>query len=236
MKLVLFVLILLAEGFYPTVSAQSSESLVIDSALISGMKYRMVGPYRGGRSTAVAGYPKDPFTFLMGSTGGGVWKSDDAGGSWTNITDAHFGGPIGAIAIAPSDPNTLFVGTGSACPRGNISAGHGIYKSNDNGKSWKFSGLPETGQIGKIIIHPNDADLLYVAALGHIFGPNEERGVFRSKDGGETWEHILAISDTTGAVSLSMNPDNPREIYAGIVAGRKKTMDHDQREYRWRYL
>jgi photosystem II stability/assembly factor-like uncharacterized protein len=221
-KLLLSFLILITLSIDESLYSQSFEKLTVDTTFLDGMKYRMVGPYRGGRSTAVAGYPNDPFTFLMGGTGGGVWKSNDAGGSWTNITDEYFGGGIGAITIAPSDPNIIFVGTGSADPRGNISAGRGIYKSDDNGKSWKFSGLPEAGQIGKIRIHPHNPDLIYVAALGHIFGPNQERGVYRSKDGGETWDRILTISDTTGAVSLSMNPKNPREIYAGMWRAERK--------------
>jgi len=194
----------------------------IDTSLYKGLTYRMVGPFRGGRSTAVAGYPDRPHEFLMGGTGGGVWRTDDAGGSWHNISDGYFGGSIGAIAISEANPNVIYVGTGSADPRGNTSAGRGVYKSNDGGKTWHFSGLPEAGQIGKIRVHPGDENLVYVAALGHMFGPNPERGVYRSKDGGKNWEAILQISDTTGAISLAMNPRNPNEIYAGMWRAERK--------------
>lgn len=194
----------------------------IDTSLYEGLTYRTVGPFRGGRSTAVAGYPDRPHEFLMGVTGGGVWRTDDAGGSWHPISDGHFGGSIGAIAIAEANPNVIYVGTGSADPRGNTSAGHGVYKSNDGGKTWHFSGLPEAGQIGKIRVHPKDENRVYVAALGHMFGPNPERGVYRSKDGGENWEAVLQLSDTTGAISLAMNPRNPNEIYAGMWRAERK--------------
>lgn len=202
--------------------AQRAANITVDTSLYNGLKYRMVGPYRGGRSTAAAGFPDGPFRFLMGTTGGGVWQTDDAGSSWNNISDGFFGGSIGAVAIADSDPNVIYAGTGSADPRGNTSAGHGVYKSTDGGKTWSFIGLPEAGQIGKIRVHPNNPDLVYVAALGHIFGPNPERGVYRSKDGGKNWEQILAISNKTGAVSLAMNAKNPREIYAGMWTAERK--------------
>lgn len=182
----------------------------------------MVGPFRGGRSTAVAGYPDRVHTFLMGGTGGGVWRTDDAGGSWHNISDGYFGGSIGAIAIAEANPNVIYVGTGSADPRGNTSHGRGMYKSTDGGKTWFHTGLPEVGQIGKIRVHPEDENLVFAAALGHIFGPNDERGVYRSQDGGDTWEAVLQLSDTTGAISLVMNPQNPQEMYAGMWRAERK--------------
>ncbi|MFH1964164.1 MAG: hypothetical protein ABIJ42_01350 [Acidobacteriota bacterium] len=139
--------------------------------------------------TAVEGTASSPFTFYMGSTGGGVWKTENAGETWENISDGFFkAGSIGSVEVADSDPNVIYVGTGSDAPRGNISAGIGVYKSTDRGKTWKHSGLRHGGQIGKIIAHPNNPDLVYAAVLGNIFGPNEERGVFRSKNGGETWE------------------------------------------------
>ncbi len=205
-----------------SVFAQSRQDMAYDTAMVGGLKYRNVGPFRGGRSTAVAGYTNNPFTFLMGTTGGGIWKTTDSGNTWNNISDAYFGGSIGAVAIAESDPSVIYVGTGSACIRGNTSGGHGLYKSYDGGKSWAFIGLPEAGQVGEIIVHPKNADLVYVAALGHAFGANEERGVFRSNDGGKTWEHVLALSDTTGAVALTLNPHNPREIYAGMWRAERK--------------
>ncbi len=203
-------------------NSQRDANMVFDTSLYAGMKYRNVGPFRGGRSTAVAGYADRPFEFLMGTTGGGVWQTDDAGSNWDNITDGYFGGSIGAVAVADSDPSIIYVGGGSADPRGNTSAGRGVYKSMDGGKTWAFSGLREAGQIGKIRVHPKDANLVYVAALGHVFGANKERGIFRSKDGGQNWEHVLYLSDETGAVSIAMNPSNPREIYAGMWRAERK--------------
>ncbi|MFN7117956.1 MAG: WD40/YVTN/BNR-like repeat-containing protein [Saprospiraceae bacterium] len=195
----------------------------VNPDLFSGMQYRNVGPTRGGRATVVAGIPSQMFTFLMGSTGGGVWKTDDAGNTWKNISDGQIeAGSIGAIAVAPSDESTIYVGTGSACPRGNISQGVGMYKSIDGGKKWQHIGLPKAGLIGKIEVHPSNPDLVYVAVLGQIFGPNKERGVYRSKDGGKNWEAVLQVSDTTGAIDLSMNPKNPREIYAAMWRAERK--------------
>jgi photosystem II stability/assembly factor-like uncharacterized protein len=195
----------------------------IDTVLYGGMRYRMVGPFRGGRSTAVTGIASKPHVYYMGTTGGGVWKTDDAGGHWTNLTDKYLDvGNIGALDVADSDPNVIYVGTGSACIRGNISVGRGVWKSTDAGASWRFIGLPESGAIGKIVIHPTDPNLVYVAALGHPFGKNPERGVYRSRDGGLTWDHVLRLSDSTGAVSLAMNPANPREIYAGMWRAERK--------------
>ena len=217
-----FLLLLSLTFFADSADAQTDANMVFDTSLYSGMSFRNVGPYRGGRSTAVVGYPNRPFQFLMGTTGGGVWQSDDAGGTWNNITDGYFGGSIGAIAIADADPTIIYVGAGSADPRGNTSAGRGVYKSMDGGKTWAFSGLREAGQIGKIRVHPKDPNLVYVAALGHIFGSNKERGIFRSEDGGQNWEHVLYLSDETGGVSLTMNPSNPREIYAGMWRAERK--------------
>lgn len=202
--------------------AQTNPNFTIDTSLYSGLKYRMAGPFRGGRSTAVAGFLDNPFHFMMGSSGGGVWQTDDAGTNWKNISDGSFGGSIGAVAIAEADPNVIYVGTGSADPRGNTSTGRGVYKSDNGGKTWSFVGLPDAGQIGKIRVHPKDPNLVYVAALGHLFGANKDRGVYRSKNGGETWEAVLQVGDSTGAVSLAMNPNNPREIYAGMWRAERK--------------
>lgn len=201
----------------------TSESSSISPELFGGMEYRSVGPTRGGRSTAVEGIPHQPFTFFMGSTGGGVWKTTDAGTSWENLSDGQIdAGTIGSIKVAPSDMNVIYVGTGSACPRGNVSPGIGLYKTTDGGKNWKFSGLPKVGQIGAIEVHPDNPNLVYVAALGQIFGPNPERGVYRTKDGGTNWELMLSVSDSTGAVDLAMNPHNPREIYASMWRAERK--------------
>lgn len=193
-----------------------------DSALFGSLTYRMIGPFRGGRSTAVAGIAGEPFTFLQGGTGGGVWKTDDAGTSWKNITDGFFGGSIGAIDIADSDPNVIYVGTGSADIRGNSSQGRGVWKSLDAGRTWRFIGLPESGAIRRVVVHPANPDLVFVTALGHMFGKNRERGVYRSKDGGATWEQVLFLNDSTGASDLSMDPRNPRVLYAGMWRAERK--------------
>ena len=193
-----------------------------DTTLYNGLKWRLAGPFRGGRSTAVTGIPKEPHSFLMGTTGGGVWKTDDAGMNWRNISDGSFGGSIGAVTVAPSDANVIYVGTGSACIRGNVSTGRGAWRSTDAGKSWQFIGLPEAGAIGDIVVHPTNPDWVYVAALGHPFGKNRERGVYRSKDGGKTWDHPLFLSDSTGVVDLAMHPTNPRILFAAAWRAERK--------------
>lgn len=203
--------------------AQNDANTVYDPSLYEAMKYRMIGPHRGGRVTAVTGVPTDENTFLMGSTGGGVWQTTDAGESWTNLTDGHLeAASIGAVDVAPSDPNVIYVGTGSACPRGNVSIGAGMYRSTDGGDTWTHIGLDNAGLIGRVVTHPDDADRVYAAVLGNIFGPSPERGVYRSTDGGDTWEKVLFVSDSTGAVDLAMNPENPREIYAATWQAERK--------------
>jgi photosystem II stability/assembly factor-like uncharacterized protein len=202
--------------------AAQSPAPSLDTALLGSMKYRLIGPYRGGRSTAVAGVAGAPFLFYAGSTGGGVWRTEDAGQSWQPIADKFFGGSIGSIDVADSDPNVIYVGTGSQDIRGNTSTGRGMWKSTDAGKTWSFSGLRETGAIGRTVVHPTNPDLVYAAALGHPFGRNRERGIFRSRDGGATWQHILALNDSTGASELVMHPTNPRILYAGMWRAERK--------------
>ena len=198
-------------------------SLTVDTALFAGLQYRSVGPSRGGRATAVAGVRQHPFRFYMGASGGGVWQTNDAGVTWQNISDGQIAaGSIGAIAVAPSDANVVYVGTGSACPRGNVSAGVGLYRSTDGGRTWQFSGLPHAGQIGRIVVHPANPDLVYVAVLGNIFGPNPERGVYRSADGGRSWQQVLFVSDSTGAIDLAMDSHNPRVLYAAMWRAQRK--------------
>lgn len=202
---------------------EAQDSPPVAQSQLEAFEYRLIGPYRGGRVTAVEGVPDKPFTFYMGSTGGGVWETKDAGENWSNISDGFFeAGSIGSISVAPSDPNVIYVGTGSDAPRGNISAGVGMFKSTDAGKSWKHIGLREGGQIGEIQVHPENPDLVYAAVLGNIFGPNAQRGVFRSTDGGASWEKILFVSDSTGAVDIEMDPTNPRILYAGFWRAERK--------------
>jgi photosystem II stability/assembly factor-like uncharacterized protein len=202
---------------------EDEANITVSPSLIQGLKYRSVGFSRGGRSTAVAGVVDQPQVYYKGTSGGGGWKTTDAGINWTNVSDGFFGvGSIGAIAVATSDPNVIYVGTGSACPRGNISVGDGMYKSTDAGKTWKHIGLRQAGQIGEVRVHPENPDLVYVAALGHIFGPNEERGIFRTTDGGETWEKVLYISERVGFVDLAMDATNPRVLYASAWRAERK--------------
>ncbi|HEX5886090.1 MAG TPA: hypothetical protein VFY67_16225, partial [Pyrinomonadaceae bacterium] len=180
--------------------------------------YRSIGPYRGGRSAAVAGVPSQPNVYYYGATGGGVWKTTDGGINWDSVSDGSvFGtGSVGAIGISDSDPNVVYVGMGESPIRGNVSHGDGVYKSNDAGKTWKHIGLEDTRQIPRIRVHPKNPDLVYVAALGHVWGPNEQRGVFRSKDGGKTWEKVLSRGNKAGAIDLILDPGNPNTIYAGF--------------------
>lgn len=189
--------------------------------LFSSMAWREVGPYRGGRSAAVTGLPGDRNTYYFGSCGGGVWKTTDAGLSWKNVSDGTFGGSIGAVAVSEWDPNVVYVGTGEVTVRGNVSEGDGMWKSTDAGKTWEHVGLPESRHITRIRIHPKNPDLVYAAVLGHLFGPNPERGVYRSKDGGGSWERILFANDDAGAVDLMMDPKNPRVLYASTWRVRR---------------
>src|SRR5690242_8193485 len=182
-------------------SIASAQSAPIDPALLKGLRYRMIGPARGGRVTTVTGVPQQPLTFYMGSTGGGVWKTTNAGISWTNISDGYFAAAsMGSIDVSDSDPNVIYAGTGSDGIRSNVSIGKGIYKSIDAGKTWSFVGLPNAGQIGSVIIHPSNPDIVLAAAFGNPFKPNPERGVYRTRDGGRTWERTLYVSDSTGAI------------------------------------
>jgi hypothetical protein len=179
-----------------------------------GMKWRLVGPFRGGRSAAVTGVPGQRNLYYMGTAGGGVWKTEDGGQTWSCISDGYYGGSIGAVSVSESDPNVIYVGEGEQTVRGNVSSGWGMWKSTDAGKTWNHIGLRNTEHISRVRIHPENPDLLYVAAMGNLWKPNPERGVFRSKDGGNTWEKILFVSNEAGAVDLILDPNNPRIIYA----------------------
>ncbi|MCB0641383.1 MAG: glycosyl hydrolase, partial [Phaeodactylibacter sp.] len=182
------------------------------------LQWRNIGPFRGGRSNAVTGVPGDPLTYFFGSTGGGLWKTTDGGLNWANCSDGFFQtGSVGAIAVAPSDPNVLYVGMGEHAVRGVMtSAGDGIYKSTDGGRTWKQSGLPASRHISAIRIHPTNPDLVYVAVQGALYGPSTDRGVYRSTDGGQNWMRVHFVDDHTGAADLSMDPNNPRILYAGM--------------------
>src|SRR5260370_13846382 len=195
----------------------------VNQALWSGLKYRMIGPERGGRVTRVTGVPSQPYTFYMGSTGGGVWKTTDAGHTWVNVSDGQIPlGSMGAIEVSLSDPNIVYAGTGSSKIRSNVSIGRGIYKSTDAGKTWTFAGLRDAGQISTVRIQPTNPEIVSVAALGNPFIPSKERGVHRTNDGGKTWKLVLFVSDTCGAADLELQPGKPNVIVASMCHGQRK--------------
>ena len=178
------------------------------------LKYRSLGPHRGGRSAAVTGVPGNPNLFYFGATGGGVWKTEDGGQSYENISDGYFGGSIGSVAVSKSDQNVIYVGGGEVTLRGNVSSGYGIWKSVDAGKTWNFSGLPKSRHVPRIVIDPNNHNIVYAAVLGNIYKPTSDRGVYKSKDGGKTWKKVLFSNNHSGAVELVMDPSNSRTLYA----------------------
>ncbi len=182
--------------------------------LYNGMAWRSIGPYRGGRSATVTGVPGKPNLYYFGSTGGGVWRTKDGGSSWENISDKFFGGSIGAVAVSEADPNVIYVGEGEKTVRGNVSSGFGMWKSEDAGLTWKHIGLKDSKHISRVRIHPKNPDLVYAAAMGNIYAPNDMRGVYRSKDGGKNWERVLFVNNEVGVVDLTIDPVNPRNLYA----------------------
>jgi photosystem II stability/assembly factor-like uncharacterized protein len=219
------VLIGASAAFYAVLALRifAAEGAAYSPTLWSGMKYRMIGPNRGGRVTAVTGVPSEPYTFYMGSTGGGVWKTTDAGHSWQNISDAYFTvASIGAVEVSLSNPNVVYVGTGSSKIRSNVSIGRGMYKSVDAGKTWTWIGLRDVGQIATVRVDPANPDTVYVAALGNPFAANPERGVYRTKDGGKTWKKILYLSDMLGAADLELQPGHPDVLFACMWRGERK--------------
>ena len=192
-----------------------SSSLYSQSEKVyDALEYRLIGPFRGGRSAAVTGVPNKPNLFYFGATGGGVWKTIDGGRTWENISDGFFGGSVGSISVSKSDPNVIYVGGGEKTVRGNVSSGYGMWKSVDAGKTWKSVGLEKSRHIPRIVIHPKDHNILYAAVLGNIYKPTEERGVYKSIDGGKTWKKVLFANKDAGAVDLTLDPNNPRILYA----------------------
>ncbi len=186
----------------------------VPSELLDTLDWRLVGPFRGGRVAAVCGVPGQRDTYYMGACGGGVWKTTDAGKTWANISDGTFGGSIGAVAVAPSDANIVYVGTGEKTWRGNVSSGDGMWKSTDAGKTWNFAGLPDSRHVSRVRVHPQNPELVYAAVMGHLSGPNDERGVYRSKDGGASWQRVHFVNAHAGAVDLCFQADDPNVLYA----------------------
>ncbi|MEC9328596.1 MAG: glycosyl hydrolase, partial [Pseudomonadota bacterium] len=193
----------------------SNQNAAKTDSVTNKLKWRCIGPPRGGRVVAVAGDPTDPMTFYFGACAGGIWKTTDGGTYWECVSDGYLtSATIGALAVSESDPNVIYAGTGETTIRVDVSYGDGVYRSTDAGRTWTHLGLEETRHIGEIRIHPEDPDIVYVAALGHAFGPNPERGVYRSTDGGRNWKLILDQGDKAGAVDLSLDPNNPRILFA----------------------
>lgn len=207
----------------PAALAAQPSAAAYDPSLFSAMRWRQLGPARGGRVTTVTGVIQEPLTFYMGSTGGGVWKTTDAGNNWFNVSDGFLDvGSIGALDVSDSDPSTVWVGTGSDGIRSNVSAGRGLWKSVDAGRTWTFAGLRNAGQIGAVVIHPTNPNTVWVAVIGNVFGRSTERGVYKTVDGGRSWKKTLYLSDSTGAVDLELQPNNPSVVYASMWRGERK--------------
>jgi len=202
-----------------TTATQPAANLFENAAEdLRSVKFRSIGPFRGGRSVTATGVKGNPLVYYMGTTGGGVWKTENAGQTWFNISDGYFNtGSVGAVAVSESDINVLYVGMGEHAPRGVMTSyGDGVYKSTDAGKTWKHVGLKATEQISWIRIHPSNPDIVYVAAQGNLYGPNPERGVYKSVDGGATWKQVLFVDNSTGCADLDIDVSNPRVLYAAM--------------------
>src|SRR5712664_3652391 len=211
-----------------TALATAAKAESYDPGLFRELRWRMIGPHRGGRTKAAAGIPDRPGVFYVGACNGGVWKTDDYGRTWTPILDDQPTGSIGAIAIAPSNPEVLYVGSGEGLQRPDLSTGDGIYKSTDGGKTWRHLGLRDAQQIPQIAVDPKDPDRLFVAVLGHPYGPNEQRGIFRSTDGGESFQRVLYKDADTGGVDVLLDPTDPKIVYAALWEARQAPWENGQ--------
>src|SRR5437667_5797599 len=206
----------------PTATPKPSPAGAIDEKLFSGMQWRQIGPFRGGRALAIEGVPGEPDTYYFGAVAGGVWKTTDGGQNWIPLFDKEDISSIGAIAVAPSDHNVVYAGTGEAAIRGNTTYGICVYKSIDAGKRWKNGGRRDSRQIGALIVDPTKPDVVLVAALGHAFGPNPERGIFRTADGGKTWTKVLSKDENTGGIDVVFDPHNPNIVFASLWQARRQ--------------
>src|SRR5919108_2457672 len=208
---------LLAVTPLPANTLLAQRPVSFDTAYFRGLTFRNIGPLRGGRSIAVAGTSARPFEYYFGATGGGVWKTTDGGTTWSPVADGHINSSsVGALAQCEANPDIVYAGMGEVALRGNIMQGDGAYRSIDGGRTWQHIGLGDSHAIGRIRVHPTNCDLVYAAVLGHPYGPNEERGVFRSRDGGRTWQKGLFRSNRTGAVDLIIDPNDPNTLFAGF--------------------
>ncbi|HET6895063.1 MAG TPA: hypothetical protein VFH72_06745 [Candidatus Baltobacteraceae bacterium] len=217
-----FLALALALAFQlPTIFAAAPAHAAVNESLFGALQWRNIGPLRGGRAITVAGVPSEPDTFYFGAVGGGIWVTHNAGRTWTPIFDKEPVASIGAIAVAPSDPSVMYVGSGEADMRSDIQHGDGMYKSVDGGKTWSHIGLDDSNQIGRVVVDPKDPNIVYVAALGHQYGPNAERGVFKSTDGGKTWSKVLYKNENTGAIDLAMDPTDSSVLFASLWQTRR---------------
>ena len=205
-------------GLFLTGAGLTAQS--IDPSSYGDLRWRLVGPFRGGWATCAAGVPDEPAVYYFGAAAGGVWKTEDAGSTWAPLFDRAGSASVGAIAIAPSDPKVIYVGTGQIQARYDVASGDGVYRSSDGGKTWTHVGLAATRAIGRIVVDPRDANVAVVAALGHMFGPNRERGIYRTEDGGKNWSQALFVDDGTGGADLAADPENPSILYASLWEAR----------------
>src|SRR5437016_2586855 len=199
-----------------TIFCATANAQHFDQKLFSEMRWRCIGPFRGGRTVAISGVPHQPNVFYMAAVNGGVWKTTDFGNTWFPIFDEQTSGSVGALAVAPSDPNILYVGSGEGLQRPDLAVGDGFYKSTDAGKTWTHLGLRDAQQITAIVVDPRNADRVFVSVQGHPYGPNIERGIFRSLDGGKTFEKVLYKDENTGGADLLMDPDNSQVLFAAL--------------------
>ena len=211
-----------SNSFAVSPSPSPTPAGAIDQKLFKAMQWRQIGPFRGGRALTIEGVPGEPDTYYFGAVAGGVWKTTDGGANWTPLFDKEPISSIGAIAVAPSDHNVIYAGTGEAAIRGNTTHGTGVFKSIDGGKTWQNVGLKDSRQIGALIVDSRNADVVLVAALGHAFGPNQERGIFRTADGGKTWTKVLSKDENTGGIDVVFDPHNPNIVFASLWQARRQ--------------